>query len=156
MGRRIFLSLFVCALCQCDGPRSSIHDSKPVAILSIEGGSLLALKSVEIGKSFSRSLIITNVGMVPAGHLTGRFTVSAFSYTGGVFPGALGTCGRNLDPGQTCTIEFRFAPNYEGTFEEGVRIEYDNGISRITTQTPIIKAAGISIPPGPLTFDKDS
>lgn len=51
---------------------------------------------------------------------------NAFTFGGGtyVFPGADGTCSKQLEPGQSCTVEFSFAPKAVNAYKSAFDVFY--------------------------------
>lgn len=145
MGKWIFHHILsVGLLCSCGRPGDpDLFNTDRVAILQISGPSVYVWELIELGRKSSKLFTLVNSGRASASSLTGRFTVSAFSYAGGRFPGTHGTCVQLLPIGTSCQIDVEFAPTYNGVFEEAIRIEYYNATSRVTTQSPLMRGTGI-------------
>ena len=60
-----------------------------------------------------------------------------FELKNGEFPGSGGTCTNKIAPGETCTIVVTFTPVNVGVKLDQIKIEYDNGVSSVTTTRDI-------------------
>ena len=86
------------------------------SLVVIELGFAFAwpVSPVETGTADSQILNVTNFGTVDASAFSdaGLLAGTAFSYTGGSYPGSAGTCPTAgvLAAGGTCTLEIQFAP----------------------------------------------
>jgi hypothetical protein len=96
-----------------------------MAVLSISDGPVAELGDVAIGGQLSTVLTVTNDGDAEATGLTGD-VAAPFSLAGG-FPGAMGSCGGALGPGDGCTVEVVFAPGDLGRHRATLMVTHDAG-----------------------------
>ncbi len=90
--------------------------------------------TIDLGKSVSGALFVTNVGATASGELT-------------VLPGvgvAVTGCSSALQPGATCTITYTVTPTMVGTFASSISVAADPG----ATPPLAIKVTGIVVQPG--------
>lgn len=142
MGKWTFLPLFVTLIHGCAREeRAIVRERFDLAQLSVEGTSVVEFPLITVGSRLTHFFKVKNIGASTAFELSGHFTVSAFGYEGG-FPGPAGTCTDTLQHGESCLLEVEFAPGYAGMFEETLRIEYFNGITKTTTTLPLLRGRG--------------
>lgn len=82
--------------------------------------------NLTVGNVATRTVTMTNNGTAPAKILNTSFLSSPFSYPGGSFPGSGGTCGVDVNVGDTCTFQVSFAPGTVGSFSSTVVVQYNN------------------------------
>lgn len=121
-----------------------------VAQLSLSGGPIYHFGSVALLTLASDKLMLTNVGGVDATGISGQPLVAPFQYTGGTYPGAGGTCGDTLSPGQTCELDLSFIPEDLGLHDTTLVLTYDQGpeITRELTGVGAGLTANLLINPG--------
>ncbi|MBI1860800.1 MAG: hypothetical protein HYR96_07780 [Deltaproteobacteria bacterium] len=142
MGKWIFHTIFLSTLAACDSSVSSHPHSGKLAILSIAGLSVYSFPGTSVGTATIHAFTVSNVGDLDASSMFAQFYVSAFSFTGGLYPGVNGSCGASLARGASCLIEVAFAPSYAGTFNDTIQIQYFNGASNHSTEYPQVFGAG--------------
>lgn len=96
-----------------------------MAVLSISDGSAFEFGDVATGGQLSHLFTVTNDGDAEATGLTGA-VAAPFSLPGG-FPGAGGSCGGVLGPGDGCTVEVVFAPGELGRHAATLTVSHDAG-----------------------------
>jgi hypothetical protein len=96
-----------------------------MAVLAISDGPVAELGDVAIGGELSYVLTVTNDGDVEATGLSGAVG-APFAMSGG-FPGAMGSCGGSLGPGDGCTVEVVFAPGELGRHRATLTVSHDAG-----------------------------
>ena len=95
------------------------------------------------GRPLDHTFYLRNTGAKPAMDLTdGGGLAGAFSFKGGSYPGAGGTCGGSLEGGSTCALVVTFDP--AGTEPRArLTINYDDGFTR---RDATISLSGIASP----------
>gem|GEM_PF-1569499 len=113
------------------------------ALLALNGGPLgvwQAFFSEGIGAVMDVTITVVNLGMTQANQLQPSGALgSGFSYKGGSFPGAGGSCQLNqsLAPGARCTLVISFQPTSVGNFNSVLSVSYHDGIQTRTANLPI-------------------
>ncbi len=102
--------------------------TKDNIILEVKNASLsdqnLDMGDVKLGQKSIKMLEITNSGNAIAS-LTPVLNSDEFSFTGGIFPGANGTCNKELAPG-SCLIEVVFTPKSKGERSARIDLAYNS------------------------------
>lgn len=97
-----------------------------------------------VGTESWKTITIANTGTSVASQLKGSFYLSVhFSFKGGTFPGASGTCGDFLEPASTCTVIVAFSPQYVGTFEQPLTVLFFDGFANQKAIGPYLRGEGI-------------
>lgn len=100
-----------------------------VALISMTDGPLYDFGDRATGSQTDKSITLTNTGGVPATSVTGGGLAAPFTFKNGTFPGTGGTCtGGTLAAGASCTIVVTFAPGANGTVNDTIEIDYNNGL----------------------------
>ncbi len=91
--------------------------------------------AVPVGTSVSATLTVSNTGTTPSstpfGGSFGPSIDGTPTFEGGPsapFPGTTGTCRHPLQPGESCTVVFTFAPDKQFNYRGGILIYYVGGI----------------------------
>lgn len=152
------LSLLLLGLLGCENEeaKNKYKFSTELASLAVAGPPLYDFGSQWIDSESEATFTITNIGKITASELGGTFTYSAYEYKGGVFPGSGGSCGTSLSPNDSCTVVVTFRPVYVGTFNEYLRISYNNGAVLTNTTSPLINGRAIAGSAGALDFTLDA
>lgn len=133
------LALIGCA--KGDSPNLTTQSIHP-ALLVPSITSTYNFGTVAVNSSANTTITVTNSGPLPATQMGGTFSSSAFSFTGGNYPGQGATCGNTLLSGQTCTVSIAFSPQYAATFQDVLPIVYYNGITSSETTGPTFSGTG--------------
>ncbi len=80
------------------------------ALVAISDGPLYDFGTLAVGKSTSHFFYLSNSGGLAVSTLALSGLAAPFTFQGGVYPGAGGSCGAALDAGSTCTIAVSFSP----------------------------------------------
>jgi len=76
----------------------------------------------------SSIILLENVGDNTATSMATGSIPGDFSFPGG-YPGTEGTCGTELEAGQTCRLDLRFGPTRIGPVQSSLQIEYYDGVN---------------------------
>ncbi|MGK5082016.1 choice-of-anchor D domain-containing protein [Bdellovibrionota bacterium FG-1] len=116
----ILLSLFLGA---CSSPASFVVTGQasdaPIAVYGF-GGRILNTSTDVV-------FTITNSGDKSGKIAAGEVTSTPFSFKGGAYPGAGGSCAEDLGGGDTCTVSLTFAPTQSGVFTGTFTLSYNDG-----------------------------
>ncbi|MCH9680648.1 MAG: hypothetical protein K0V04_04370, partial [Deltaproteobacteria bacterium] len=96
-------------------------------LIEISDGPSFDFGPIDTSSASTHLFQITNAGDDVATGLGGSDPGGAFTYTGGGYPGDNGTCGAQLDDGDSCTVEIRFGPDALGLLFGTLTIDYDQG-----------------------------
>ncbi|MBK8480370.1 MAG: choice-of-anchor D domain-containing protein [Proteobacteria bacterium] len=80
-----------------------------------------------IGSATSHAFYLENQGGAPATGLGARLS-AAFALRGAGFPGAGGSCGATLAPGEACELIVDFEPTAEGLQSGALAVDYHDGV----------------------------
>src|SRR6185503_8564605 len=98
-----------------------------------------AFGSHGVGSTTTHTFYFTNTGAAPATGLGGGALSAPFSYAGGTFPGAGGTCNGSVAPGDSCTVVVSFSPT--GTTPSSstatMAVLYDDGTGAVSATRPL-------------------
>jgi hypothetical protein len=119
------------------------------ALLSVSNQPFYDYGFVQVGNLSDHMFTVNNIGQITATDMASSFHLSLhFKYKGGSFPGTGGTCADELDPTDSCLIVISFEPQFNGSFQDLITIDYHNGLQMTSTDAPIIKGSGFGGPPG--------
>ena len=83
---------------------------------------------VPVGDIACKKFTFTNEGDAETGNMVVVGIIDPFFFAGGVYPGTGGTCGKTLQPGQSCDMALCFEPIYAAVQSFDVLfINYFNG-----------------------------
>jgi hypothetical protein len=100
---------------------------------------------VPVGGSATSTFTVTNIGTKMLTEITSGFYLSLnFQFEGGEFPGASGTCMSTLEPQQSCKLVIVFSPKYVGSFAEAVRVNFHDGTSEKSTDSPLLYGRSVA------------
>ncbi len=137
--------------------RDITGNAAPPAVLTITEADPYNFGLVTIGSTSTHVFTITNTGGVAANSIAEIGLAAPYGFTGGSFPGALGTCGVSLSVGSSCDIQVEFAPIASGVQLDTIEISYDNGTSTVVLPRDVtatgIAAAVLTISDGPGSYD---
>ncbi len=102
--------------------------------LSISESPSFNFGPVYMNSTSDKTFTVTNTGDVDATIVAeGSPALAApFSYVGGTFPGTGGNCGGTLTPAGACSLVIRFSPTATGSFNDTIRLTYNNGLASQT------------------------
>lgn len=83
--------------------------------------------SVALNSPVDHVFTVSNTGGSVATGMSGGGLATPFSFPGGGFPGAGGTCGTSLEAGATCTVAVRFLPTATVTSTGAAILSYTAG-----------------------------
>lgn len=116
------------------------------ALITISNGPTYDFGLVGLGDSQQISFVITNSGGTTATSISDSLSLDApFSNLSEV-----GTCGKSLASGASCTIVVDFSPITAGVFNDSINVRYNNGASTTDSTRSITGTGGI---PAALKFD---
>lgn len=131
--------------------------SSAPATLAISDGPTFDFGAVANGSSTDRTFTITNTGNFSATSMAGSGLTAPYTFKGGSYPGAGGTCGLSLASSGTCTVIVTFNPTATATHNGSMDITFNNGVTNVTSSRAL---SGTSSPPavlvvsdGPGAFD---
>lgn len=101
----------------------------------------------------TQSFTVTNTGEVAATSISESGLSTAFSFTGGSFPGTGGTCSSSLAAGSSCTLNVSFDTASAAAYSSSITLDYDNGV---TTTSSIRSLTGTILTPAQLTINAGS
>lgn len=96
------------------------------------------------------TLTLSNSGGQVATSFASGSLAAPFSFTGGTYPGTVGTCGISLAAGATCTLDVSFIPTSPGLFTDTLVTTYDDGSG--STQTLNHDLQGTAVNPAVLAI----
>jgi hypothetical protein len=92
--------------------------------------------NVSISDTIEKTVTLTNDGANKIESINPPSSLeSPYSYKGSVFPGTGGTCGSELDAGQSCTFIINFTPAAPGSALLPLTINYLSGSSKSLSQS---------------------
>lgn len=97
------------------------------ARLSLSDDPTFDFGTVEPAELQVGTLTVMNIGGAEATGIAAQALSGPFSYTGGSYPGAGGTCGASLAAGQSCTLDLAYLSAIPGLFEHELALTYDQG-----------------------------
>ncbi|MCO4755693.1 MAG: choice-of-anchor D domain-containing protein, partial [Bacteriovoracaceae bacterium] len=101
--------------------------------------------SVVSGTTSTTLFTIVNTGDWDASTVAGSIT-TPFSFTGGSYPGTLGTCATDLEAGASCQLEIEFASPYaSATYTNNLTLTYDNGIGSTSNTATITGSSEVFV-----------
>lgn len=110
----------------------------PPAVLTLSDSPTYNFGDVQTGALAEHVFTVSNTGARNATTLTGAsFSNNAFSFKGGIYPGAGGTCGSILNPAASCTVIVRFSPTITGLQSASLTINYNDGTSAKTVSRAV-------------------
>jgi hypothetical protein len=112
------------------------------ANLIISDGPFYDFGSVNTGNSTIKVFTVTNVGVDVATAMMGLGLAAPFSFQGGAYPGAGGTCAVTLAAAASCTVVVNFAPTFLSVFTDTLNLDYNDGIV-VQTASRNIQGVGI-------------
>src|SRR5262249_1635726 len=95
-----------------------------------------------IGIPSEHQFFVTNTGGAQAVGISTPAIGTGFSYKGGTYPGAGGTCGATLAAGSTCWVYVIYAPVAAGVATGTVRLDYGDGAGGSYSATRAVRGVG--------------
>ncbi|MCG2767823.1 MAG: S8 family serine peptidase [Anaerolineae bacterium] len=77
-----------------------------------------------VGSTTTKVFTVTNRGSFTATSMSGGGLTTPFAFAGEAYPGAGGTCGFSLNPGESCTVVVTFSPSQNIPFMSTLTISY--------------------------------
>lgn len=124
--------------------RDLVGTAASPALLSISNGPLYDFGNATVGSSVDFTFTLINSGPSTATALAGSGLAAPFSFKGGSYPGAGGTCGAVLAASASCTIVVTFSPGTTGLLSDTVQIDYNDGAS-VQGVTRGVQGTGVSV-----------
>lgn len=146
----LFFASLLVAACGGSDNRTLFSGPSAVAFISIPVPFQHDFGAVLVESHNEATFTVKNEGVRDATSLTGGFTISAFSYKGGTFPGTGGTCQSTLAPQTSCSIVVVFSPQYADTFAEFIHLNYHNGQHTDLATTVQLLGRGVASAAGTL------
>jgi hypothetical protein len=125
------------------------------ALIGISDGPTYNFGTHAVGSATDHTFTLTNSGGVPATAMSGAIA-APFTYKGGAYPGAGGTCGATLAVAANCTIVVTYSPVALGADTSQIQISYHDGAAAQTSLRDVngsgVAPASLAISDGP-TYD---
>ena len=119
-----------------------------MAVLTISDDPTFTYTSISAGASLDKTFTITNSGFSTATAILGAaFSTATFTFKGGTFPGAGGTCIATLVRFASCTVVVTANSNTLATYNDTVTINYTTQSQARTATRPISIVITANTPP---------
>ena len=118
------------------------------AMLTISDGATYDYGTVARGSSNDHTFTVTFSGGVAATSMAGASLSAPYTYKGGTYPGTGGTCSTSLASG-TCTVIVTYAPTSNGTANQTLTLNYNDGA---TSQSATRAITGTAADPASLSI----
>lgn len=102
------------------------------AVLAINNGPTFDFGNVTTGSSKDQTFTIENTGGSSATTLSPAALPGPFSFKGGSYPGATGTCSATLIAGASCTVVVSFTPTATTTSTATLTLNYNDSTAAKT------------------------
>ena len=99
------------------------------ANLTIGDGPTYNYSTVATTATKDHTFTVSNSGGVNATAIAGGGLAAPYSFKGGSFPGAGGSCADPIQPGVPCTIVVSFQPGSNTTFNDTIELGYNDGVN---------------------------
>ena len=142
----LLLTTLLLSSCGQDSGGTGLQ-SGTAALLTVSNSPSFSFGHVVVGESTSKVFTVQNVGLNTATQMQGAILSSAFSFLGGTYPGADGTCAEELAPGAQCTVAVAFNPYLAERFEISLGIFYFDGVLYQTSSSPFLEGQGFAPAP---------
>ncbi|MCB9025374.1 MAG: choice-of-anchor D domain-containing protein [Bdellovibrionaceae bacterium] len=120
-----------------------------LAFLTITDGPTFNFGTQAHGSNTDKTFTVQNTGGVAATAMAGSGLAVPYSFKGGSYPGIGGNCNATLATSATCTIVVTFSPVADGTFNDSIQIDYNDG----DTVTSVLRnVTGVGAAPAFLTI----
>ncbi len=90
-----------------------------------------------VGSTTTHIFYFTNMGAATATGVGGGALSPPFSYLGGTFPGAGGSCVGTLAAGDDCTVVVAFTPTGTSSSTATMAVAYDDGTGPVVAARPL-------------------
>lgn len=114
------------------------------AYLSISDGPTYNFGTQSVGSTTDKTFTVTNLGSNTATTMSGSGLANPYSFKGGSYPGAGGSCGSSLPLGAGCTIIVSYRPLSVGGSSDTIQISYNNSSSTQTSNRDITGTAAFT------------
>jgi hypothetical protein len=92
-----------------------------------------------LGNSTDRQVFLVNNGGATATQISGTFGGGqGFTFKGGNYPGAQGTCGPTLASGSSCMVTLSFSPTGPGVANDTFTVSYGDGTGMATATRSLL------------------
>lgn len=105
------------------------------AVLTFADATTYDFGTVAKGGSADVIMVINKSGTPNATSVTETSLSAPFAFKGGSYPGTGGTCGTTISG--TCTIVVTFTPTANGSWNDFVTLQYNNGTSTVSASRAI-------------------
>ncbi len=122
----------------------------PPALLAISDGATFNFGIKATGSSTDKVFTVNNTGGIDATSISLGTMSAPFSFKGGSYPGAGGTCSTTIAAAATCTVVVTYAPVSTGAHSGSIDFTFDDGVT--ATQTSSRAIAGTGAAPATLTI----
>ena len=119
------------------------------AIVTISDGPTFNYGDTVVATPNSHTFTVTNIGGAVASALAAGTLSAPFSFSGGTYPGAGGTCAASLAPSTSCTVVVTFTPAALGTASGTLALGYNDGAA---AKSATCGLQGNGIAPGLVTI----
>lgn len=99
------------------------------AQLDLGGATTYDFGTVAVGGSADATITVGNTGAFAATAIGGTGLIAPFTFKGGSYPGAGGSCGATLNPGASCTLAITYQPTSSGTQTGTLTLGFNNGVT---------------------------
>jgi len=113
------------------------------ALLTISESDPYSFGNVTQSSTATHTFIVSNSGGVTATAMSEVGIANPFTFVGGSYPGAGGTCGVTLTSGGNCTLVIEYAPIATGTQGDTISLSYFDGAAT-TNADRMIEGVGVS------------
>ncbi len=98
-----------------------------LAFLSLSDGPTYNYGTKSVGSTTDKSFTVTNLGSANATSVIGTGLVAPYSFKGGSYPGAGGSCTNTIIIGASCTVIVSYKPTATGVTSSNIQINYHDG-----------------------------
>lgn len=125
----------------------------PVANVIISDGFSIDFGSTSLSTTLTHIVTLQNTGTVDATGLAASNPTGYFSFSGGNYPGAGGTCGAILSAGSSCFIYLNFLPTVAGTYTGTMNLNFHDGVGPVVYNLQL-QGVGTGFGPASLTISE--
>ena len=134
--------------------RDLTASSVAAATMTISDGATYDFGTRATGSSIDKTFTVSNTGGVNATAASIAPLSAPYTFKGGSYPGAGGTCGTSLNASQNCTLVVTFAPTSTGLQTSALTFTFNDGATAAQTSNRPIQGTGAS--PATLTISDSS
>lgn len=111
-------------------PVVDLDPEEPQPILTLQAPNPIDFGTLYVDSQRSLTYTLVNNGNAQATAITAIGLQPPFTFLGGSFPGAGGTCTQELEAEQSCTIVLNFLPRDEELYSQTLQLTYSGGTSQ--------------------------